>query len=90
MKNRTQNITETALQPYKMHATDTGSTEVQLAQLTSRIQQLNEHFSTHAKDYASKTGLVKMVSQRRRLLNYLKKSDKQRYEAVIASLGLRR
>ena len=69
---------------------DTGSPEVQVAILTARINHLNEHFKTHHKDHHSKRGLLKMVGQRKGLLNYLKKKDIERYRALIARLGLRK
>ncbi len=69
---------------------DTGSPEVQVAILTSRINTLTEHFKDHKKDNHSRRGLLKMVSQRRRLLDYLKSRDAGRYQAIIADLGLRR
>jgi small subunit ribosomal protein S15 len=69
---------------------DTGSPEVQIAILTERIKNLTEHFKTHKKDNHSRRGLLKMVSQRRRLLDYLKGKDVARYQAVIEKLGLRR
>ena len=69
---------------------DTGSPEVQVAILSERITNLTEHFKTHKKDNHSRRGLLKMVSQRRRLLDYLKMKDQGRYEAVIQKLGLRR
>ena len=71
-------------------AGDTGSPEVQVAILTSRIKTLTEHFKTHAKDNHSRRGLLKLVSQRRRLLDHLTKVDKARYTALITKLGLRR
>ena len=75
---------------YKQHATDTGSPEVQVALLTKRINDLTEHFKTHTKDYHSRRGLMILVSQRRRLLDYLKKKNKERYATLIGRLGLRR
>ena len=69
---------------------DTGSPEVQVAILTRRIQDLTEHFKTHKKDNHSRRGLLKLVSQRRRLLDYLKRKDAERYHAVISRLGLRK
>ncbi|MGD0189861.1 MAG: 30S ribosomal protein S15 [Rhizomicrobium sp.] len=69
---------------------DTGSPEVQVAVLSERITNLTEHFKTHAKDNHSRRGLIKMVSQRRRLLDYVKASDPKRYETLISKLGLRR
>ena len=71
-------------------ANDTGSPEVQVALLTARIVHLTEHFKTHKKDNHSRQGLLKMVSQRRRLLDYLKSRDVPRYQAIIEKLGLRR
>jgi small subunit ribosomal protein S15 len=72
-----------------MHDTDTGSTEVQVALLTQRIRDLTEHLRTHKHDHHTRRGLLQMVGQRRRLLNYLKKSDVERYRALIAKLGIR-
>ena len=69
---------------------DTGSPEVQVAILTTRILNLTEHFKTHAKDNHSRRGMIKMVSQRRSLLDYVKAKDAKRYEAIISRLGLRR
>ena len=69
---------------------DTGSPEVQVAVLSERIANLTEHFKTHVKDNHSRRGLIKMVSQRRRLLDYVKATDEKRYEALIQRLGLRR
>lgn len=77
----------------KEHATakgDTGSPEVQVALLTERINNLTEHFRTHAKDHHSRRGLLKMVSARRSLLDYLKKKDESRYSALIGKLGIRK
>lgn len=75
---------------YKQTATDTGSTEVQVALLTERLAQLTEHFKHHTKDHHSRRGLMKIVSKRRRLLDYLKRTDYERYQKLIDSLGLRR
>jgi small subunit ribosomal protein S15 len=69
---------------------DTGSPEVQVAVLTTRIQELTEHLKTHMKDHHSRRGLLQMVGKRRRLLEYLKREDVERYRALIARLGLRR
>ncbi len=74
----------------KLHPTDTGSPEVQIALLTERIHELTEHFKTHKKDHHSRVGLLKMVGRRRRLLNYLKSGDVERYRAIVKKLGLRR
>ena len=70
--------------------TDTGKPEVQIALLTDRITELTEHLKTHKKDHHSRRGLLKLVGQRRRLLRYLKRSDLERYRAVLAKLGLRK
>ncbi len=75
---------------YATHANDTGSPEVQIAILSERIGQLTDHFRTHKKDHASRRGLLMMVSKRRRLLNYLKKYDTERYKTVISKLGIRK
>jgi small subunit ribosomal protein S15 len=75
---------------YKLHENDTGSPEVQIAILSTRITYLTEHFKTHKKDHHSRRGLLKLVSQRRKLLDYLKKSDKERYEKVIERLEIRK
>ncbi|MDL2217562.1 30S ribosomal protein S15 [Christensenellaceae bacterium OttesenSCG-928-M15] len=78
------------IEQYKRHEGDTGSPEVQVALLTERINHLNEHLKLHKKDHHSRRGLLKMVGQRRGLLNYLKDKDIERYRALIASLGLRK
>lgn len=75
---------------YGASETDTGSPEVQVALLSARIAELTEHFGTHKKDHHSRRGLLKMISRRRRLLDYLKGSDRSRYQQLIARLGLRR
>lgn len=75
---------------YKMHETDTGSPEVQIAILSERISYLTEHFKTHKKDHHSRRGLLKLVSQRRSLLDYLKGVNKDRYEKIVERLGLRK
>lgn len=74
----------------RLHGTDTGSPEVQIAILTTRINELTEHLKIHAKDHHSRRGLLKMVGHRRNLLNYLKKKDIERYRAIIAKLGIRK
>ncbi|MDR0935711.1 MAG: 30S ribosomal protein S15 [Oscillospiraceae bacterium] len=74
----------------RTHATDTGSPEVQVAILTERIRQLTEHLKIHKKDNHSRRGLLKMVGNRRRLLDYLAKKDIERYRALIAKLGIRK
>jgi small subunit ribosomal protein S15 len=75
---------------YKLHDNDTGSPEVQIAILTERIIYLTEHFKVHKKDHHSRRGLLKIVGQRRRLLDYLKKKDIERYRTIIGKLGIRR
>jgi small subunit ribosomal protein S15 len=75
---------------YKQHGTDTGSPSVQVALLTNRINSLTEHFKVHTKDNHSRRGLLKLVSQRRRLLDYLRRKDADRYREVISSLGIRK
>lgn len=75
---------------HKTHETDTGSPEVQIAILTKRINDLNEHLKVHKKDHHSRRGLLKMVGHRRNLLNYLMKNDVERYRAIVAKLGLRK
>jgi small subunit ribosomal protein S15 len=75
---------------YKLHDSDTGSPEVQIAILTERITYLTEHFKIHKKDHHSRRGLLKIVGQRRRLLDYLKKKDIERYRVIIEKLGIRR
>ena len=84
-ENKTQLI-----QDYRTHESDTGSPEVQIALLTKRIEHLTEHFKTHAKDHHSRQGLLKMVGKRRRLLDYLKRKDLDRYQRVIGRLGIRK
>jgi small subunit ribosomal protein S15 len=75
---------------HRTHDTDTGSPEVQIALLSARIGELTEHFNTHQKDHASRRGLLMLVSKRRRLLDYLKKYDSERYKDVIQKLGIRK
>ena len=78
------------IEKYKTHEGDTGSPEVQIAILTARINELNEHLKIHKKDHHSRRGLLKMVGQRRGLLNYLTKIDIERYRSIIARLELRK
>lgn len=78
------------MQKYARHEGDTGSPEVQIALLTKRITDLTEHLKVHKKDHHSRRGLLKMVGQRRSLLNYLVKIDIERYRAIIAELGIRK
>jgi len=75
---------------FRTHESDTGSPEVQIALLTDRIVYLTEHFQTHKKDHHSRRGLLKMVSQRRGLLDYVKRSDIERYRKIITALGIRK
>ena len=75
---------------YRQHEKDTGSPEVQVALLSERINYLTEHFKTHKKDHHSRRGLLKLVGQRRRLLDYLRKIDQNRYKGLIESLGIRK
>ena len=83
-------VKDQIIQTYRIHETDTGSPEVQIAILTTRINELNEHLKEHKKDNHSRRGLLKMVGQRRNLLNYLSKIDIERYRAIIAKLELRK
>jgi len=78
------------IEEYRVHDTDTGSPEVQIAILSERIANLTEHFKSHKKDHHSRRGLLMMVNQRRRLLDYLKEHQIDRYRAIISRLGLRR
>ena len=82
--------TTATIEEHRRHPTDTGSTEVQVALLTGRINHLTEHLKVHVKDHHSRRGLLTMVGQRRRLLDYLRRNDVERYRALIAKLGLRR
>ncbi len=75
---------------YRIHKTDTGSPEVQVAILSQQIAQLTEHFKVHSKDHHSRTGLYTMIARRRKLLNYLKSRNPERYKTLISSLGIRR
>jgi small subunit ribosomal protein S15 len=75
---------------HRQHEKDTGSPEVQVALLTERIVQLTEHFKTHSKDHHSRRGLLKLVGQRRRLLDYLKRTNVDRYRKIVADLNLRK
>jgi small subunit ribosomal protein S15 len=81
--------TSTAATKYQLHATDTGSTKVQVSLLTARINSLTDHFRTHAKDHHGRRGLLKMVGQRRRLLDYLRRIDLAGYRQLVDELGLR-
>ncbi len=85
-----QERTKEIVQQYRLHGSDTGSPEVQIALLTDRITYLTEHFKTHQRDHHSRRGLLKLVGQRRRMLDYLRSRDFQRYKGVIERLGLRK
>ena len=82
--------TTTTIAEHRLHERDTGSPEVQVALLTVRINHLTEHLKVHTKDHHSRRGLLMMVGRRRRLLDYLRRNDVERYRALIAKLGLRR
>ncbi|RQD67802.1 MAG: 30S ribosomal protein S15 [Tindallia sp. MSAO_Bac2] len=85
-----ENKKKSIIEAYKLHESDTGSPEVQIALMTDRINHLNEHLKTHKKDFHSRRGLLKMVGKRRNLLNYLKKKDIAKYRQLIEKLGLRK
>ena len=85
MQPKSETITE-----HRLHETDTGSPEVQIALLTHRINHLTDHLRAHRKDHHSRRGLLMLVGQRRRLLDYVRRNDVERYRAIIAKLGLRR
>jgi small subunit ribosomal protein S15 len=85
-KDRKQEI----IKKYRVHDTDSGSPEVQIALLTERINQLTSHFQVHKKDYHSRRGLLKLVGQRRRLLDYLKTTKAEKYRKIVKELGLRK
>lgn len=81
---------ETIIKDFKLHEGDTGSPEVQIALISERLNHLTSHFQIHKKDHHSRRGLLKLVGQRRRLLSYLKTTDKERYDKLIKKLGLRK
>jgi small subunit ribosomal protein S15 len=85
MPDKTATISE-----HRLHETDTGSAEVQIAILTERIRHLTEHMKVHKKDFHSQRGLLMLVGRRRRLLDYLRRNDVERYRSIIAKLGIRR
>jgi small subunit ribosomal protein S15 len=87
---QTKEVKEKIIKDNRTHSKDTGSPEVQIALITDRINYLTEHFSSHKKDYHSRRGLMKLVGQRKRLLEYLKQQDVKRYEALIKRLKLRK
>lgn len=85
-----QEVKQDVIGKYRVHKTDVGSSEVQIALLSQRILQLQEHFKANAKDFHSRRGLLTLVAKRRRLLNYLKSTGPERYKTLITSLGIRR
>jgi small subunit ribosomal protein S15 len=87
---QTKEVKEKIIKDNRTHSKDTGSPEVQIALITDRINYLTEHFSNHKKDYHSRRGLMKLVGQRKRLLEFLKQEDVKRYEALIKRLKLRK
>lgn len=87
---QTQEQKSQIIEEYRQHDSDSGSPEVQVALLTNRIVELTEHFKTHKQDHHSRRGLLKMVGRRRRLLDYLKRKDLERYRTTIQRLGLRK
>jgi small subunit ribosomal protein S15 len=87
---QTREVKENIINTYRVHEQDSGSPEVQVALLTNRITELTEHFKTHTKDHHSRRGLLKLVGRRRRLLDYLKRQDLDRYRTTIERLGLRK
>lgn len=87
---QTVEVKSEIIEKYRVHDSDTGSPEVQVALLTNRINELTEHFKTHKKDHHGRRGLLKLVGRRRRLLAYLKQQDVERYRQTIKRLGLRK
>ena len=87
---QTKEVKREIIDENRQHDSDTGSPEVQVALLTHRIQELTEHFKTHKKDHHSRRGLLKLVGRRRRLLDYLKRQDFERYRTTIERLGIRK
>ncbi|KAB2962134.1 MAG: 30S ribosomal protein S15 [Thermoanaerobaculia bacterium] len=87
---QTKEVKDQIIRDYRVHESDTGSTDVQVALLTQRINELTGHFKTHVKDHHSRRGLLKLVGQRRRLLDYLKSRDADRYRQLIERLGIRK
>lgn len=86
----TPEVKKEIVDQFRLHQNDTGSPEVQIALLSKRISYLTDHFKVHKKDHHSRRGLLKLVGQRRRLLNYLKKTDVERYQNIIKELGIRK
>lgn len=87
---QTKEVKDQIIRDYRVHESDTGSTDVQVALLTQRINELTEHFKTHTKDHHGRRGLLKLVGRRRRLLDYLKSRDAERYRRLIERLGIRK
>ena len=85
----TQQRKQELISEYQVHDTDTGSAEVQIAMLTERINRLSEHLRGNQKDFSSRRGLLKLIGQRKRLLSYIQSEDRQKYQALIARLGIR-
>ena len=85
----TQQRKQELISEYQVHDTDTGSAEVQIAMLTERINRLSEHLRGNQKDFSSRRGLLKLIGQRKRLLSYVQSEDRQKYQALIARLGIR-
>jgi small subunit ribosomal protein S15 len=88
--SKTKTDKQKLINEFKAHDKDTGSANVQIALLTSRINELTEHLKVHKKDYSSRVGLLQLVSKRRRLLDYLKREDFKKYKDIIAKLGIRK
>ena len=87
---QTSEVKKQIIEQHRVHDSDSGSPEVQIALLTNRITELTEHFKTHSKDHHSRRGLLKLVGRRRRLLDYLKGTDRERYRTTIERLGIRK
>lgn len=85
----TQERKQELISQYQVHETDTGSADLQIAMLTARINRLSEHLQSNKKDHSSRRGLLKLIGQRKRLLAYLQKEDRQRYQGLISRLGIR-
>jgi len=85
----TQQRKQELISDYQVHDTDTGSSDVQIAMLTARINRLSEHLKANQKDHSSRRGLLRLIGQRKSLLSYIQKEDKERYQALIARLGIR-
>ncbi|AKG19970.1 30S ribosomal protein S15 [Calothrix sp. 336/3] len=85
----TQQRKQEIMTQYQVHETDTGSADLQIAMLTARINRLSEHLQANKKDHSSRRGLLKMIGQRKRLLSYIIQNDRERYQALIARLGIR-